>query len=168
MDAQLQPKGVHHLGLATHNMEATLDFYENILGFETKVCDLMSPSAGGKIRHAFLDMGGDQMIAFMECNDVPGIAEGFDAGINRGLGIQGGVIHFAFKVNDEAELEAKRGELAGKGVEVTDLVDHGWCKSIYFRDPNDLQLEYCCYSGNLSVALNADRHSSAWQDLARD
>ena len=80
------PKGVHHLGLATHDMEATLDFYENTLGFETKVCDLMSPDAGGKIRHAFLDMGGDQMIAFMECNKVPGIAEDFDPGINRGLG----------------------------------------------------------------------------------
>ena len=41
--------GMHHLGLATHNMEATLDFYENKLGFETKVCDLLKPEAGGTI-----------------------------------------------------------------------------------------------------------------------
>lgn len=167
MTAAVPNKGVHHLGLATHDMEATLRFYEDILGFETKVCDLMSPEAGGKIRHAFLDMGGDQMIAFMECNNVPGVAEDFDPGINRGLGIQGGVIHFAFKVDDESQLVSKREELAEKGVQITDVVDHGWCKSIYFRDPNQLQLEFCCFSAELTDELNADRTSDGWQALAR-
>ena len=76
--------GMHHLGLATHDMEATLDFYENTLGFETKVCDLLEPESGGTIRHAFMDMGQGEMIAFMECNDVPSISADFDAGINRG------------------------------------------------------------------------------------
>jgi hypothetical protein len=23
-------------------------------------------------------------------------------------------------------------------------MDHAWAKSIYFKDPNDLSLEYCC------------------------
>jgi len=26
---------------------------------------------------------------------------------------------------------------------VTPVVDHEWCRSIYFRDPNGLLLEYC-------------------------
>jgi len=97
-------KGLHHLGLATHDMDATLAFYEDILGFETKVCDLMQPQAGGTIRHAFLDTGNDELIAFMECIDVPGIPNDFDTGLNRGLGIKGGVVHFAFRVDDESEL----------------------------------------------------------------
>ena len=58
--------GVHHLGLATHDMEATIEFYENVLGFKTRVCDIISPAAGGAIRHAFLDVGNGEMIAFME------------------------------------------------------------------------------------------------------
>ncbi len=159
--------GMHHLGLATHDMEATLDFYENILGFETRVCDLLEPESGGMIRHAFMDMGQGEMIAFMECNDVPSVSADFDAGINRGLGISGGVIHFAFKSLDEDDLVAKQAELRDKGIEVTDVVDHGWCKSIYFRDPNHLQLEYCVLSGDLTEELLVDRQSPGWTNLAR-
>jgi Glyoxalase/Bleomycin resistance protein/Dioxygenase superfamily. len=40
--------------------------------------------------------------------------------------------------------------LRAKGVEVTDIVDHHWAKSIYFRDPNGLSLEYCCLVRNLT------------------
>lgn len=159
--------GVHHLGLATHDMEATLDFYEKVLGFETRVCDVITPQTGGTIRHAFLDAGNGELVAFMECNDVAGINPGFDPGLNRGLGIAGGVIHFAFKALDEADLQARRSDLVGKGVEVTEVVDHGWCKSIYFKDPNHLQLEYCCLTQELNEAHTADRHSARWGSLAR-
>jgi hypothetical protein len=34
--------------------------------------------------------------------------------------------------------------LRAKGVEVTEVVDHGWSQSIYFKDPNGMSLEYCC------------------------
>lgn len=159
--------GMHHVGLATHDMEATLDFYENILGFETRVCDVLKPAGGGTIRHAFMDVGQGEMIAFMEGNEVATMPPDYDPGINRGLGIRGGVIHFAFKAPDEAGLEAKRLELCGKGVEVTEVVDHGWCKSIYFHDPNNLQLEYCTLTADLSPGLVADRDSHGWTELAR-
>ncbi len=159
--------GMHHLGLATHDMEATLDFYENVLGFPTRVCDLISPEAGGKIRHAFLDVGNGEMVAFMECNDVPGIAADFDAGLNRGLGIKGGVIHFAFKAADENDLADRQADLRSKGVDVSDVVDHGWCKSIYFRDPNHLQLEYCVVTETFEETHLADRDDAAWKALAR-
>lgn len=159
--------GMHHLGLATHDMEATLAFYEDKLGFETRVCDLISPAAGGMIRHAFMDVGDGEMIAFMECNEVPGIAKDFDPGINRGLGISGGVIHFAFAAADEDDLESKRRELIDKEVKVTDVVDHGWCKSIYFVDPNGLQLEYCVVTREFDAELVSDRLGAQWQSLAR-
>jgi hypothetical protein len=35
-------------------------------------------------------------------------------------------------------------------VQVTDIVDHGWAKSIYFKDSNGLSLEYCCVLRNLT------------------
>lgn len=160
--------GMHHVGLATHDMEATLTFYEQILGFETRVCDLLKPEGGGVIRHAFMDAGNGEMIAFMECNDVPGIDADFDAGINRGLGIAGGVIHFAFAAANEADLQARRADLQSKDVTVTDVVDHGWCKSIYFKDPNHLQLEFCCLSASYDgEPIVHDRASKGWQALAR-
>lgn len=159
--------GVHHLGLATHDMEATLAFYEDVLGFETRVCDILHPQTGGTIRHAFLDAGNGELVAFMECNDVADINPEFDPGINRGLGIKGGVIHFAFKALDENDLIARRGDLSAKGIAVTEVVDHGWCKSIYFKDPNHLQLEFCCLTETLVEAHRSDRQTAEWHSLAR-
>jgi catechol 2,3-dioxygenase-like lactoylglutathione lyase family enzyme len=161
------PKGMHHLGLATHDMETTLDFYENVLGFPAVVCEMIEPEAGGAIRHAFFDAGNGELVAFMECNRVEGVAEDFDAGINRGLGTGSGLYHFAFKVDDEAELELKRTDLVGKGVKVRGIVDHGWCKSIYFRDPNHLQLEFCCMTEDLGERHRAGRFEQSWSKWAR-
>ena len=44
----------------------------------------------------------------------------------------------------------KRDELRAKGVETTEIVDHGWARSIYFKDPNGISLEYCCIVGGRS------------------
>jgi catechol-2,3-dioxygenase len=59
--------------------------------------------------------------------------------------------HFAFEAGSEAALMDKRNELIARGVEVTDVVDHDWAKSIYFKDPNGLQLEFCCFTRNLDA-----------------
>lgn len=158
--------GMHHIGVATHDMERTLEFYEEVLGFPARVCEMIEPATGGAIRHAFLDVGNGELFAFMECNEVPGVGD-FDAGINRGLGLRGGMFHFAFKVTGPAELEKKRVELAEKGVEVTDVVDHGWCQSIYFRDPNYLQLEFCCVTAELGEEHVRGRDAEGWKRWSR-
>jgi catechol 2,3-dioxygenase-like lactoylglutathione lyase family enzyme len=158
---------MHHLGLATHDMEATLEFYENVLGFRARVCEMIEPKTGGAIRHAFLESDEGDLVAFMECNELEGVAPDFDAGINRGLGIKGGLIHFAFRVEGEDQLEKKQSELREKGVEVTDVVDHRWCKSIYFRDPNFIQLEFCCTTTEFGDEHVAGRTSEAWTRWSR-
>jgi catechol-2,3-dioxygenase len=73
-----------------------------------------------------------------------GIENEHDARINRGQGLPGGIYHFAFEAGNEAALVQKREELLSKGLKVSGIVDHNWSKSIYFRDPNDISLEYCC------------------------
>ena len=158
---------MHHLGLATHDMDATLDFYEHVLGFEARVCEMIEPKTGGAIRHAFLDTGDGELVAFMECNGVRGVAPDFDPGINRGLGITGGLIHFAFKAYAAEALEKQRHELLEQGVEVTEVVDHRWCKSIYFLDPNGLQLEFCCTTAEFGEEHTREREAEAWTRWAR-
>jgi catechol-2,3-dioxygenase len=59
--------------------------------------------------------------------------------------------HFAFEAGSEAGLAEKRNELLARGVHVTEVVDHDWAKSIYFKDPNGIQLEYCCFTRNLNA-----------------
>lgn len=137
-------KGISHLGFSTLNLDKTRDFYENIMGFKPVRCDTIKIKEGGHIRHIFFDTGRDQLIAFMEARNIPGVPVEYDAGINRGLGVPSAFYHFAFEAGTEAGLEAKRQELLAKGIAVSDVVDHDWAKSIYFKDPNGLQLEYCC------------------------
>ena len=144
-------KGFSHIGLSTLDLDATRDFYENVLGFRAVRCDILKIKEGGQVRHIFFDTGRDQLLAFMEARDVPGVAARYDTGINRGLGVPNAFYHFAFEAGSEAALEDKRHELIARGVEVTEVVDHDWAKSIYFKDPNGLQLEFCCYTRNLNA-----------------
>ncbi|HSL52194.1 MAG TPA: VOC family protein [Candidatus Deferrimicrobiaceae bacterium] len=147
----MAPKGFSHIGLSTLDLDRTRDFYERVLGFKAVRCDILKVKEGGQIRHIFFDTGRDQLIAFMEASGVPGIPAEYDAGINRGLGVPGVFYHFAFEAGTEAALAEKRHELLAKGVEVTEVVDHDWAKSIYFKDPNGIQLEFCCYTRNLNA-----------------
>src|SRR5918996_832295 len=86
-------------------------------------------------RHIFFDTGRDQLLAFMEARGVPGVPARYEAGINRGLGVPNAFYHFAFEAGSEAGLEERRNELIARGVEGTEVVDHDWGKSIYFKDP---------------------------------
>ena len=137
-------KGFSHIGLSTLDLDKTRAFYEDVLGFKPVVADTLRIAEGGHLRHVFFDVGRDQLLAFMEANDMPGVPAQYDAGINRGLGVPAAFYHFAFEAGSEAGLAAKRDQLRAKGLDVTDIVDHGWAKSIYFSDPNGLSLEYCC------------------------
>ena len=143
--------GFSHVGLSTLDLDRTRDFYENVLGFKAVRCDIIKVTEGGQIRHIFFDAGHDQLIAFMEARGVPGVPAEYDAGINRGLGVPSVFYHFAFEAGSEAGLAEKRNELLAKGVDVTDVVDHDWAKSIYFKDPNGIQLEFCCFTRNLNA-----------------
>ena len=143
--------GYSHVGVSTLDLDATRAFYEGVLGFKAVRCDVMQVKEGGQIRHIFFDTGRDQLIAFMEARGVPGVPAEYDAGITRGLGVPSAFYHFAFEAGSEAALEEKRNELLAKGIEVTEVVDHDWAKSIYFKDPNGMQLEFCCFTRNLNA-----------------
>ena len=144
-------RGFSHIGLSTLDLDATRDFYENVLKFKAVRCDILTIKEGGQVRHIFFDTGRDQLLAFMEARGVPGVSADYDAGITRGLGVPNAFYHFAFEAGSEAALVDKRNELIARGVEVTDVVDHDWAKSIYFKDPNGLQLEFCCFTRNLDA-----------------
>jgi catechol 2,3-dioxygenase-like lactoylglutathione lyase family enzyme len=143
-------RGFSHIGLSTLDLDKTREFYEGVLGFKPVIADTIKIKEGGRIRHIFFDAGRDQLIAFMEPHGVPGVPIEYDAGINRGLGVPASFYHVAFEAGSEAALADKRDELRAKGVEVTDIVDHAFAKSIYFKDPNGLSLEYSCFVRNFT------------------
>jgi len=146
-----KPLGIDHVVLRVRDQARSQRFYEDVLGFKPVVADTLRIREGGRLRHIFFDVGRDQLLAFMEARDMPGVPAHYEAGINRGLGVPGAFYHFAFEAGSEAGLAARRDQLRAKGLDVTDIVDHGWAKSIYFKDPNGVQLEYCCYTRTLNA-----------------
>jgi glyoxylase I family protein len=145
--------GFNHIDLATTNMAATRAFYEGILGFPCVRTDILQIEAtGGSAEHVFFDCGDGQMIAFASAENSPGAwPANLDTSLSKGLGLGRGVYHFAFEAGSYANLERLKAELESKGVAVRGIEDHeGWCHSIYFVDPNGLQLEYCWVSRELT------------------
>ena len=137
--------GVHHLGLAAYDYEATVDFYTNVMGWEIAWQDLQAaPDGTPLLRHVFFDTGDGSFVAFMcPTRANPNTPDTWATDISSGLGLRGAMYHFAFWVDSVEELEERQGELRARGCETTEIVDHGWASSIYFRDPNGLMLEYC-------------------------
>jgi catechol 2,3-dioxygenase-like lactoylglutathione lyase family enzyme len=134
-------------------MEMTRAFYEDVLGFPLVRADLVELEDKGVIQHFFFDIGGGQLLGFMSGENVETWPKDFDSGINRGLGLMPGVYHFAFNADTLEELDAAKSHLESHGISVRGPVDHeGWCQSIYFEDPNGLQMECCC----LTRPFNAD------------
>jgi len=162
-------KGFSHLGLSTLDLDKTREFYEGVMGFTAVRCDTIKVKEGGRIRHIFFDTGRDQLIAFMEARGVDGIPAEYDISITRGLGVPPAFYHFAFEAGSEAGLAQKRDELRAKGIDVTEIVDHDWAKSIYFKDPNGLMLEYCCLTRELNQndAKMQDRFEVVGKDFVR-
>src|SRR5262249_58604217 len=129
----MSDRGFSHIGLSTLDLDKTCEFYESVLGFTPVIADTIKIKEGGQIRHMFFNTGRDQFIAFMEARGVPNVPTEYDAGINRALVLPAGFYHFPFEAGSEAALADKRDELCTKGIDVTNIVDHGWSKAIYFK-----------------------------------
>jgi len=127
-------RGVNHLALVTPDMDATVRFYAGVLGMR-----VVATTMAGPMRHYFFEIGPQNTVAFFE---VKG-AETFDkgAGSPPPLPIPIQMDHLSFNLPDEAALEQLRKRLDAAGCEVTELVDHGFVRSVYFTDPNGIALE---------------------------
>ena len=144
--------GVHHLGLGTDDYDATVDFYTRVLGWEIAWQDLLvGPDGTVSMKHVFFDTGDDSYISFMcPTADMPDHPKQWATDINAGLGVMHGTYHFAFWAESVEELEEKQAQLREHNHPVTEIIDHGWAKSIYVRAPDGLSLEFCVTTRKLT------------------
>lgn len=146
-------RGLHHLGLATNDYEATVDFYTNIIGWEIAWQDMMKgPDGSVAMRHVFFDTGDGSYVAFMALTPkIPGVPESWSTDINSGLGVPPHVYHFAFWLDSLEELKEYQQTLRDRGATVSEIYDHdGWCSGIVLRDPNGLLIEFACTTRELT------------------
>jgi catechol 2,3-dioxygenase-like lactoylglutathione lyase family enzyme len=138
----LKMGGVHHLALVARDLKATHDFYTNIMNMRLTCAIHVPPFPEEDAMHLFYDMGGGNQLAFFWFRDAPeAIAQQAHPASPADVSAQGSMHHLAFSVDTEDEILAFRDHLKAKGVKVTPVIDHDFCKSIYFRDPDGMQLE---------------------------
>lgn len=134
--------GVHHLALVCKDMKATHDFYTDVMKMRLTCAIHVPPFPEDEAMHLFYDMGGGNQLAFFWFRDAqePVVGQAHPASPAH-VNASGSMHHLAFSVDTEEELLAWRDHIKSQGVKVTPMIDHDFCKSIYFTDPDGMQLE---------------------------
>ena len=121
-------RGVHHMALICSDVEKTIQFYQDVCGFP--LVELMENRDYKGSTHLFFDIGNDNLLAFF---DFPGL------GLQPGVESLGGVQHIAISTTPE-NLERVKARLDADGVQYLGP-DRGVTTSIYFKDPDGIQIE---------------------------
>jgi catechol 2,3-dioxygenase-like lactoylglutathione lyase family enzyme len=135
---------VHHIAVATRDLDATHHFYTEAMGFDlVKTIVGATESGKGWAKHVFYETNEDDTyIAFWDLHDDT-IPDTWSPAISRGLGLPVWVNHLAFKATSLDDMAARRQRWLDKGHIVSEI-DHGFCVSIYTMDPNGILVEFCC------------------------
>ncbi len=139
--------GINHLALVTDDMDATVRFWHGVLGAE-----IIATVGAPGFKHYFFRVGSGQTVAFFEYLDAHLETFAKPAGIPYPAGASQ-FDHLSLNLPDEAALESLQRRLKEHDCEVTDVVDHGFIRSIYFNDPTGIALEasYWTMPSNRSV-----------------
>jgi glyoxylase I family protein len=125
---QSTARGVHHMALICSDVEQTILFYQELLGFP--LVELMENRDYKGSTHLFFDIGNDNLLAFF---DFPGL------GLKQGVESIGSVQHIAISTTPE-NLERTKSRLQERGITYLGP-DRGVTTSIYFKDPDGIQIE---------------------------
>ncbi|HJY82351.1 MAG TPA: VOC family protein [Candidatus Binatia bacterium] len=125
----IRPERIGHVVIKVRNLERSRKFYTEVLGMDV----MMEIPA---IRGVFLanNRRDHHEIALFEVGPE---AAGLQAK-------QIGLAHIAFRLRNEAELQAAYKEFKEKDIPISFTVNHGVTKSVYFRDPDGHELEVYC------------------------
>ena len=116
-------RGLHSVTLSQSQLDPTAGMLINRLGMG------ISTEDQGRTRFAMADGQAGALV------DVATITGG------RGLQSAGTVHHIAFRAPDLATMSTWQQELLGEGVQVTQILDRQYFKSIYFREPGGVLFE---------------------------
>ena len=122
-------RGVHHIALICKDVEQTIRFYQEFLGFP--LVELVENRDYAGSSHFFFDIGNRNLLGFFDFpgHDHPDFMETI-----------GGVQHIALSTSPERFAEIKS-KLDAEGIEYLGP-DRGVEDSLYIRDPNGIGLEF--------------------------
>jgi glyoxylase I family protein len=121
-------RGIHHAAFVCKDVEQTIEFYQEFLGFP--LVELVENRDYAGSSHFFFDLGNQNLLGFF---DFPGHHhEPYAETI-------GALQHLAISVSSE-QFEAARSRLESAGIDYLGP-DRGADDSLYFRDPNGMGVE---------------------------
>lgn len=126
--------GFNHVATGTADLDRIIRFYHE--AFDASVVHEI-PLGDGHPRMAIIDVGGGAMINIAE---VP--AESI-VGDRRSIGARGPIDHYGLAVPTRSTLEEVRDRIVVAGGEVGDIQRLGAEWSLFFRDPDGMELEVC-------------------------
>ncbi len=151
-------KGLHHNAYRCRDSEETREFYEGFLGLPLANAFEITETKTGRetsVLHSFYRLGDGSFLAFFEAPGRP-----FDFKVQHDYDL-----HIALEV-DKATLEAMFEKGKAAGIETRGIADHGFVRSIYFRDPNGYVIELAAPT-NSSGETAAEGEKAAHDALTR-
>ena len=128
--------GINHVATLTTDMELTVGFYKEVFG-ATEAFEVEAREDHPWMK--ILDLGGGAALNVFE---VPATEI---VGDRHRQGGRGAIDHFALAVPDRRTLEMVRDRLIAAGaLEVGAIQQLGPELSLFFRDPDGMDLEVCC------------------------
>lgn len=155
---------LHHNAWVTRDQEATRQFYEDLIGLPLVATWSETDELFGAERvycHTFFGLADGSALAFFQFAD-PEDQELFGPPMPSTP-----FSHIALKVDHDTQDEvARRLTAAGYEEPATFVLEHGYCRSLYVRDPNGLLIELTADRPDAD-AIAAARSATAHEDLAR-
>ena len=158
------PSRLHHTAYTTRDMEKTRRFYEDIIGLPLIATWSESDELFGKMRtycHCFFGLADGGALAFFQFADKDDEKE-FSPAIPETP-----FHHIALKVDkDTQDGIEKRVQAAGYNPPDLYVLEHGYCRSIYIRDPNGMIVEFTRDAPDADT-ITRDRKADAHATLER-
>lgn len=156
-----RPARLHHHAFVVRDQEATRRFYEDVVGLPLVATWCEEEDFGrGPVAycHTFYELEDGGCLAFFQFADAAFGAE------QAGMASASMFDHVALRVDEEVQASVRaRAEAAGLPAIV---VEHGYCRSLYLRDPDGLIVELTLDDAR-ALREMPSRRATAHDDLAR-
>lgn len=150
------PTRMHHNAYVTTDMEATRHFYEDVIGLPHTMTWAEVDELPDRTRvycHTFFELDDGSALAFFQFANLEGEAPLAPQPSNS--------VHLALKCDKETQ-DGIYERLLAEGYTENEIIfhNHGYCNSLYIRDPNGLRLEFTVDHPDFARMAPAKRESA--------
>jgi len=166
MASKIVANRLHHTAYVSRDLEKTRAFYEDVIGLPLMATYCEKDVLFGKERtycHCFFELADGGALAFFQFADAE------DQALFGPAMPESPFHHIALHVDEDGQAALEQ-RIAAAGIQPPDtyVLEHGYCRSVYVKDPNGMVLEFTNDDPRaLDEALDAERRAGARAELAR-